>query len=729
MSIIQTIRDKYARFAVIAVAVALIGFILIDYISGRGRSLFTGGNTTTLGRVNGKPIDEIDFEKKVQAEEQNAQQQGQSLGEDGRQRLIAGLWKQEVDQLLLKDQFNKLGLSVGKKEFADMLYTDPSPIARQAFGDPQTGQYDPNRVRQIITTIQRGKDKNIADNKERLNNLLGAMEQERLTEKYTSLVAGSIHYSKWILEQQNKDNSLMAKISYVNIPTSLVSDSAKELTVTDKEISDYIDKHKDEDQFKTQDETRSIEYVLFSAAPSAADSADAKDKLLKLRSAFDTTKGMADFIRSNSELAFYDSYVSKKTMQVPNKDSILKTPVGSIYGPYVDKNSFVLAKVMDVKQWPDTVKVRHILIGTQQQGQTIREDSTAKKLADSIQVAIKNGANFDTLCKKYSDDQGSKDKGGVYDNVYTGEMVSPFNDFIFNHPVGEKGMVKSEFGYHYIEILSQKGNDPAYKIAYLSKRIEASDETERNAENAALQFAGSSRDLKSFDANFDKDLKPKGKQKLIAPDINSHAFSIPGIGTSRKFVKEIFSADRGDVLQPERVEDNFVVAGVTQIKEPGTLSAADARAVVEPILRNQKKAELLKKKIGNITTLEAVSAAMKQPIQTADSIRLTGGNNPISYDPKIVGAVFNPANKGKVVNEPLAGRFGGMYVIRVDDVSATIVENADVSSQKKNMESQSRMRILMSGQYSQFGGYGQQYDPADVLRKAATIKDNRNKFY
>src|SRR5215831_11592861 len=140
MSIIQTIRDKYARFAVIAVAVALIGFILIDYISGRGRSLFTGGNTTTLGKVNGKAIDEIDFEKKVQAEEQNAQQQGQSLGEDGRQRLIAGLWKQEVDQLLLKDEFNKLGLSVGKKEFADMLYTDPSPIARQAFGDPQTGQ-------------------------------------------------------------------------------------------------------------------------------------------------------------------------------------------------------------------------------------------------------------------------------------------------------------------------------------------------------------------------------------------------------------------------------------------------------------------------------------------------------------------------------------------------------------------------------------------------------------
>jgi peptidyl-prolyl cis-trans isomerase D len=386
--------------------------------------------------------------------------------------------------------------------------------------------------------------------------------------------------------------------------------------------------------------------------------------------------------------------------------------------------------MVDTKEMPDTVKVRHILVSTQQQGQVVREDSTAKKLMDSIQLAIKNGANFDSLCKKYSDDQGSKDKGGVIDNIYSGQMVPAFNDFVFSHPVGDKGVVKSEFGYHYIEVISQKGKDPAYKIAYLSRKIEASDETEKNAENAALQFAGASRNLKDFDNNFDKDLKPKGKQKLVAPDINSHSYSIPGVGANRKFIKEVFDADEGDVLQPERVEDNFVVAVVTQIRKPGTMSAAEARAVVEPILRNRKKADVLKKQIGNITTLDAVSASMKQPVQSVDSIRFNGGaNNPVSYDPRIVGATFNPGNKGKVVNEALEGRFGGLYVIRVDNVTSTIVENADISAQKKNMESQSRMRILMSNQYSQFGGYGQQYDPAEVLRKAATIKDYRNKFY
>ena len=119
---------------------------------------------------------------------------------------------------------------------------------------------------------------------------------------------------------------------------------------------------------------------------------------------------------------------------------------------------------------------------------------------------------------------------------------------------------------------------------------------------------------------------------------------------------------------------------------------------------------------------------MKQTVQSADSLRFSGsGRSPVSFEHKVLGAAFNPANKGKVVPEALDGN-SAVYVVRVDDVSATIVENADVAAQQKNLESQGRMRILMSNQYSQYG-YGQQYDPAAVLRKAATIKDNRNKFY
>jgi peptidyl-prolyl cis-trans isomerase D len=200
MSVIQTIREKYARWAVIAIAVALTGFILMDAFTGRSR-LFSGSNSTTLGSVNGKSIDEIDFEKKVQAQEQAMQQQrGGSLGEADRQKIINDMWKQEVDRALLKSEFDKLGLSIGAKERTDMLYgAEPQQLARQYLGDPQTGQYDPNRALQIVNSIKKRKDKSQKDN---LNLLLDAMDNARLDEKYVSLVAGSIHYAKWALERQ-----------------------------------------------------------------------------------------------------------------------------------------------------------------------------------------------------------------------------------------------------------------------------------------------------------------------------------------------------------------------------------------------------------------------------------------------------------------------------------------------------------------------------------------------
>jgi len=116
-------------------------------------------------------------------------------------------------------------------------------------------------------------------------------------------------------------------------------------------------------------------------------------------------------------------------------------------------------------------------------------------MIESIETAIKGGASFDTLCKKYSDD-GTRDKGGKYEKVEPGTMVADFNDFIFIKPTGSKGVVKTQFGYHYVEILSQKGGSPAFKIAYLSKQILTSDETANNALGLVTHFSAGSRTKK-----------------------------------------------------------------------------------------------------------------------------------------------------------------------------------------------------------------------------------------
>lgn len=141
MSVIQQIRDKYARWAVVAIAVSLLGFILMDAFAGR-TSVF-GGNNTTLGAINGKDIDVQEFEQKVKTQEASAQQQGYAMGEEGRQQIIESVWNGEVDRALLQNEADKLGLAIGKKEINDILFgANPPQDIKQGFTDPQTGQFN-----------------------------------------------------------------------------------------------------------------------------------------------------------------------------------------------------------------------------------------------------------------------------------------------------------------------------------------------------------------------------------------------------------------------------------------------------------------------------------------------------------------------------------------------------------------------------------------------------------
>jgi peptidyl-prolyl cis-trans isomerase D len=714
MSIIQDIRDKYAKVTVVLIALALVGFILTDYFQGKARS--GGGSTSnSIGTVNGRNINYDDFSRKVEANKQamkaQAQQQGYPVSPAMDQQATEQTWGQEVSRLLLEEELDNLGINVGKKEMGDVLYgaNAPADIKRQ-FTDSATGQFDAAKAKSAIESMLKSKQTS-PEQKAQFIEYINNLELQRKADKYISLLANSVNEPRWYVEKQNADASQMAKVSFVNETYASIADST--IKVEDKDIADYISKHKD--LFK-QDESRSISYLTFSASPSAKDSATAREELLKLKAAFDSTNNLdLFFLNQTANSSYYKGYINGKAIQIGAKDSIFRTPVGSVYGPYLDGNNYSMARVEGVTQMPDTAKVRHILISTQG-----RDSATARQLADSIANAIAKGANFDSLCAKFSEDPGSKDKGGVYDNVTSGQMVPPFNDFMFLKPVGTKGVVNTDFGSHYMEVLSQKGGGTGYKIAYISKEIITSKETDATAQENALKFEGDSKDIKTFDAVYEKEWKAKGYNKGVATDITPSASEIRGVGVSRAFVKAIYAARKGEVLKPELIDNNYIVAVVTDVQEEGTMSVAKARPYIESILRNKKKAEQLKKKAGAITTLEAAATAFGgKQIITADSIRMEGrSSNPkLGYEPRVIGAAFNPANKGKVVPEALEGA-NGVYVVRVDDVTTTPVTNGDVASQRKARIEQQKQNIQNQ--------QGQSY-PLNTLRAAATIKDRRSR--
>lgn len=710
MSVIQKIRDKYARWAVVAIALSLLGFILMDAFAGRS-SIF-GNQSTTIGKVNGKEIDYIDFERKVKAQEDMARAQGYDMGEAGRQQVIESVWNGEVMQVVLQEQFNELGMAVSGKEVNDMILgANPPQDLAQRFTDPNTGVYNALQAQQFIENIKRSGTE---EDKAQLADYIDNLKFNRLTEKYAVMLSNTIYFPKWFLEKQNTDNSLIGKASYVAVPYTTISDSA--VKVSDAEIKEYMNDHKKD--FEQKEESRSISYVVFSAAPSAADSAAVLAQVEALKPQLQAAADAGNFVTSQgSALPFADQYFGQSQIQVPNKDSIFALPVGGVFGPYLDGGSYVLAKKIDQKTMPDSARVRHILIQTlnPQTGQQLLPDSVAKRRIDSIATAINNGASFDSMVVRYSDDAGSKDKGGVYDYFPQNQMVKAFNDFAFGKPVGSREVVKTEYGYHLVEVLGQKGSQPYYKVAYLAKAIVPSNETDAAASNQANMFAGDSRSIKAFNENFDKNLRGKGYNKLVAQDIKPGDYTIQGLGASRQLVRAIFEADGGDVLDPQRVGDSYVVAAVTEVNEAGLQSVAKARSTVEPVLRNQKKAEQIKQKLGKVASLEAASTAVGQPVQVADSLRFNGANAVFGYETKVIGAVFNPANKGKVVAEPIEGQ-AGVYVVRVDNVGTTPVEAANIQQQRQALQMQARQMMMYRS-------------PIQALQEAAEVKDNRSKFY
>ena len=707
MSVIQKIRDKYARIAVIAIGLALLGFILMDALAGRGSVL--GGNDTTLGKINGKKIEYDVFNRKVS---DYTKRQGQN-GENATQQIVNGLWQQEVNDVIMGEQFKELGITVTSKELDNLLYSaNPSPMVLQAFGNPQT--WDPNAVRQRFSQI--GKTGTVEE-KAQLDELIEAVEKQALMDKYQALLTNSVYIPKWFLEKRNVDNSQMATAAYVGVPYTSIADST--VKVTDEEINAYVKAHAKD--FEQKEESRSISYVQFSAAPSSADSAAVRNQLLAVKDSFQATNDVKEFLLQNrSQIPFNDTWLAKTDLNLQNSDTVFNAANGVVTGPFVETGLFIMSKILDRKTQPDTAKVRHILIQTAQpdpqtgQWFPTRDTVVAKKTADSVQNAIAAGANFDSLMVKLSDDPSKVQNMGVFDSITRNAQLMPeFKDFALNNPVGYKGVVKTAYGYHYMEVVNQRGSSPVYKIAFFGLPIEASSETVTEASNAATMFAGTATDEKSFNDYFEKNLKAKGYNKLTAPNLRPMEYNLPGVNASaRELIKEVFTAEKGDVLDPKSIANSYIVAVVTDVQKAGLPGANAVRTMVEPVLVNKKKAEQIKKQMGTVSDLNAVAAKFNQQVQTADSIRFSGGGQ-LGYETKVLGAIFNPGNKGKVVNEGIPGQMG-VYALRVDNIFTGAVENAGIEQQRQMLEMQSRQQMPA---------------PVQVLQKKAEIKDYRAKFY
>ncbi|MBC7936883.1 MAG: peptidylprolyl isomerase [Rhizobacter sp.] len=706
MQIIQSIRERGAAITVAVIVLCLIGFILMDSRPG-GNSV---SSSQTIGKVNGEKIDQAEFNNRViQMEEQEAQQSGQKPTGTRLNQIREQLWNQITAEKIFYAEIEKLGIELTPKELSAILMSNDqnNPFLREQGMVDQAGKIDVAKVQEALRNIKKGS----SQNKDQVYAMyIDPLKLTTAVAKYSGLLNASAYYPAWMQAKDNADAKNFATISYVAIPYTDISDST--IKVTDEDVNDYVKKN--ETLFK-QEAGRTISYLNFSQLPTAADSLLVYNELDKLKAAFAADSNEMAFVGRNvSAIDYNDKFLPKAKIQSSKADTITKNPVGSVYGPYVDADNYVIAKVVKTSIMPDSVRARHILIpiNNPQTGQPIMADSTAKRMADSVLNAIKGGADFAALALKYSSD-GSKEKGGDLGFFEYGKMVPEFNDFSFTKSIGSTELVQTQFGYHIIEVLAQKDMKPAYKIAYVAKPIVSSQETVNAATQKATTAAGekTAADLSKYAAK-------NGLKIVQSPAIiKENDFSVGALQDARALVRWAFEAKKGEVSEPFNIGDDIIVASVDNVYKEGLQDAAAARSGAEVIIRKQKKAAMIIAKLGANPTLETAGAAYgKQIMQAGADSSITFNSqliNGVGMEQKIIGASFNKEYQAKP--SPAIEGTTGVFVIKVIQIGTKPADVPEVAAQQVT----SKLGALRSQTNNWFEG----------LKKQADIKDNRSKFF
>lgn len=696
MAVLAKIRQRSALL-IAAIAIALFAFIIQDLIGKGG----LGQNTKDVGSIDGKDISFEDFRVKVS----NVEKSGEGITSTAAANRV---WEQEVSIALLTSEFDKLGLRVGEKHILEVLKADQNigknPLFLNAagmFDIAKFKEYFKSNPAQAQYLKDREKDAELNAKFQIYNTLIKSGV-------YTTESEGKFKYEM----EANKVN-----FAYVAGLYSTIKDS--DVKITDAEIVDFMKKN--EKKYKA-DESREIEYVLIEDKASTEDENEVKSKINGLLNGsvvynqatgkndtlpgFRTTANTIEFVNSNSDVPYDSTYIAKKDLPAVDADKLFNLAPGQVYGPYKFGQYYCVSKSMGMKSGVNA-KASHILIsyeGTQVPNQKERRTKEQAKAKAEVVLAQVNANPESFLMLAFtSSDDSSAQQGGDLGYFGPNQMVKPFNDFVFSNGIGTVGLVETPFGFHIIKITDKQDG---IRLATVAQKIEASEVTSDRIFTQATKFEMDAAD-KDF-AKVAKDLK-----LTIAAPVTVKAMdeTFGPLGNQRTIVRWAFEDDTkvGAVKRFELANIGHVIAKVKTADKSGLVSITSARPYVEPILKNKKKAELIKAKMTG-TSLEAIAKAAGTTVQQAVGVTM---ENPMlvgaGQEPKVVGNAFAlAANK---LSAPIEGNTGVYVVKNVSTVKAPALKSHEAYVAKLKAQSASDANRVV---------------PA--LKGNAKIEDNRKQF-
>lgn len=185
-----------------------------------------------------------------------------------------------------------------------------------------------------------------------------------------------------------------------------------------------------------------------------------------------------EFVDANSDIKYDSTYIAKKNLPAQFSEQLYNLPTGEVFGPYIFNGYYAITKSVG-KRSGASAKASHILIGykgsqTPNPAITRTKEEAQAKANDLLKQIQANPALFEVLVPGNSDDSGSVQNRGEYDGITPGQMVKPFDEFVFSKPIGSLGIVETDFGFHIIKVTDKQD---AVRLATVAIRIEPSEAT------------------------------------------------------------------------------------------------------------------------------------------------------------------------------------------------------------------------------------------------------------
>ena len=663
MATLQKIRSK-GPLLVIVIGLALFAFIAGD----AWKVLQPHQGKQDVGEVNGEVLSAQDYQKMVDelSEVIKLTNGLNSLTEDQLNNVKDQVWQSYVNNKLIAEQAEKLGLKVTDAEIQSIIDQGTHPLLMQTpFRNPQTGMFDKDMLKKFLVDYANLNASQMPAQYVEYYQKMGAfwqfvektLAQSTLAEKYQNLVTKSLISNPVAAEDAFNARTEQSDLLLAGVPYTSINDST--VQVSDSEIKARYDEKKE--QFKQLVETRDIRYIDVKVVPSDADRKAVEKEVTEYSNQLaNTTADFGTFVRSTgSSVNYSDVPVSKSVFPADVASRLDSTGVNEVYGPYYNQtdDSYNAFKLLAKVSSPDSIQFRQIQVYADTEEKT-------KTLADSIYNALKGGADFAAVAKIYGQ---TGEATWVNAQSWEGSELdadnSKFINTLLNQPVNELANLNMGQANLILQVMNKKSMQTKYKVAVVKREVEFSKETYNAAYNKFSQFVAQNTTIDSMVKNAEE----SGYTLMPRTDLSSSEHYVGGVRSTREALKWIFAAKPGEVspLYECGENDHLMVVALDKIHEAGYRDINSVAEMLRAEIRRDKKAEKIMeemKKYNSIAQVkgmkDAVSDSVKHVTFSAPAyISVTRSSEPV------IGAVAAKTAANKV-SAPIKGN-GGVYMIQV----------------------------------------------------------------